>query len=240
MINDAPQLKLYKTEPHNCSYLPAEEAITLFVDPAADIDINLHTSLSERGFRRSGNILYKPDCNHCHECISIRIDVARYQFNRSDKRILKRNCDLQVFEVEHINHDDFYDLYAHYIGKRHADGDMYPPSREQFINFFSNPFGNTRFVVFKKAENLKAVAVIDLFTSGISAVYTFFDPDDEQRSLGKLAVLWQIQQAQSLQLPYVYLGYWVKHCTKMNYKTQFHPTEIYLNKRWMPLIHKEP
>lgn len=232
-------LTLYKTEPHACSYIENNEAITLYIDPLAEIDQTTHTYLSEQGFRRSGPIIYKPHCMHCQECISIRIPVNAYIFSRKERRVLQKNSDLDVFAVEHIHHDDFYQLYANYIKTRHADGDMYPPNREQYDNFFSNPFGNTQFIVFKKQHEVKAIAIIDKLNNGLSAVYTFFDPHDDKRSLGTLAVLWQIQQARTLQLPFVYLGYWVKHCQKMRYKTTFTPSEIYFNKQWITLIHKE-
>ena len=230
------QFRLYRTEPHPCSYLPDMEATTLFVDPHARMDKETLTYLSERGFRRSGAILYKPDCTNCQACISLRIPVTNYRFSRNERRILKRNADLNIFEVESISHDDFYQLYHKYISMRHADGDMFPPGRDQYESFFSNPFGTTRYVVFKNDSGLKAVAIIDDFTTGLSAVYTFYDPDEEHRSLGTLAVLWQILKAQELSLPYLYLGYWVNQCPKMSYKTRFHPSEIYFNKRWIPLI----
>jgi arginine-tRNA-protein transferase len=237
--NPRNHLKLYKTEPHACSYIDGLEATTLFVDPNAEIDQRMHTYFSEQGYRRSGSILYKPDCTNCQACMSIRIRVNDYSFSRSEKRILKRNNDLNIFEIEDIRHDDIYQLYENYITQRHADGDMFPPNREQYENFFNNPFGNTRFVAFALKNTIKAVAIIDNFTNGLSAVYTFFDPNDEERSLGTLAVLWQIQEAKTLNLPYVYLGYWVKQCQKMNYKTRFQPSEIYINKRWVTLIHNQ-
>lgn len=230
------QFRLYRTEPHPCSYLPDMEATTLFVDPHAEINQDSLTYLSERGFRRSGPILYKPDCTHCQACISMRIPVAGYSFSRSERRILKNNADLSVFEVENISNDIFYALYEKYIRLRHQDGDMFPPNREQYDSFFSNPFRSTRYVVFKNDTGVKAVAIIDNFTSGLSAVYTFYDPDEEHRSLGTLAVLWQISKARELGLPYVYLGYWVSQCRKMSYKTRFHPSEIWFNKRWIPFI----
>ncbi len=235
-----PQLKLYRTEPHACSYIDGLEATTLFVDPNATIDQNVHTFLSERGYRRSGGILYKPDCTNCQACISLRIPVKGYPFSRSERRILKLNSDLDIFEVENIHHDEFYNLYVRYITLRHADGDMFPPNREQYENFFNNPFDTTHFIVFKKGDLIKAVAIVDEFNNALSAVYTFYDPDDEQRSLGSMAVLWQIQNAQLRNLDYVYLGYWVKPCAKMNYKTRFQPAEIYINKRWIPLIPDKP
>jgi len=239
MSNPLNTLKLYKTEPHACSYLEDTEATTLFVDPHANIDQDSHTFLSEHGFRRSGAIIYKPDCMNCQECISIRIATSAYTFSRRERRIINRNTDLQAFEVEHIHQDVFFNLYSQYIIKRHADGDMYPPLRDQYEQFFTNPFGNTRFIAFTLDNEIKAVSVIDHFNSGLSAVYTFFDPDDNKRGLGTYVILWQIMQAQAQQLPYVYLGYWVRNCRKMSYKTHFSPYEIFYNKRWIKISDKE-
>lgn len=229
-------LKQFATAPHDCSYLPNQEAGTLFVDPEADIDSSTYTYLSELGYRRSGRYLYKPDCPQCQACISLRIPVKDYVFSRNDKRLLKRNSDLTSFSVEHIFHEEFYALYANYIEQRHSNGDMYPPTQEQFISFLSNGFDTTEYRVFCQGDQLKAVAVIDHLDNGLSAVYTFYDASDDKRSLGTYAILWQIQQAQALGLDYVYLGYWVKNCQKMKYKTRFRPAEVLINRRWLTLL----
>ena len=122
------KLKLFATAPHPCSYLDEQEASTVFIDPDADINQSHYTYLSECGFRRSGHFLYKPDCMNWQACISLRLPVNAYQFSRSEKRILNKNRDLQVFRSQHIFDDDYYQLYANYINHRHRDGDMYPPS----------------------------------------------------------------------------------------------------------------
>lgn len=230
------QLRLFSTAPHSCSYLDDMEASTLFIDPSQDITPEDYSYLSERGFRRSGNYIYKPNCSNCHSCISIRIPVKEYKFSRSERRILNKNKDLKVFQSSHIFTEDCYKLYADYICERHSDGDMYPPTQEQYENFLNNGIGCTHYYLFTLEESIKAVAVVDLLRDGLSAIYTFYDPHDDARSLGSLAVLWQIQYAKRLGLDYVYLGYWVKDCQKMNYKTRFKPAEIYFNKRWMQLI----
>lgn len=234
--NPTKHLKQFSTAPHRCSYLPDMEASTLFIDPDATIDQHTYTYLSERGYRRSGKFLYKPDCQNCQACISLRIPVADYHFSRSERRILKRNQDLEYFQVQHIFAEPFYQLYADYICARHHDGDMYPPSEEQYRNFLNNGFGTSEFVAFTLEKQLKAVAVIDRLDNGLSAIYTFYDPFDDKRSLGTFAILWQIDYAKKLGLDYVYLGYWVKNCEKMNYKTRFRPAEVLINKRWLRLL----
>ena len=233
--NQDKQLKLFSTAPHPCSYLENEEASTVFIDPDADIDTHTYTYLSEKGYRRSGRFLYRPDCLNCQACISIRIPVNQYKFSRSEKRILKKNADLEVYQVSSIFNDQYYQLYADYIFIRHSDGDMYPPSKDQYQSFLNNAYGNSQYFVFQEKDEPKAVAVVDALDNAYSAVYTFYSPFEPQRSFGSLAVLWQIQRAKQLGLEYVYLGYWVKNCQKMNYKTRFRPAEVYINNRWIPL-----
>ncbi len=234
--NQNKQLKLFATAPHECSYIDGNEASTVFIDPDAEVCRDTYTYLSEHGFRRSGNFIYKPDCMQCNDCISIRIPVSNYQFSRSEKRALKKNADLSVTQVPYYCSDEHYQLYADYINVRHKDGDMYPPSEEQFKSFLNNGLHNTFFFEFRLDNKLKAVAVVDELRGAYSAIYTYYDPSEPQRSLGTLAVLWQIQQAQQHKLDYLYLGYWVKKCDKMNYKTRFRPLEVFLNRRWLPLI----
>ena len=225
-------LKLYATHPHPCSYLADREATTLFVDPKADIDAEAYAQLSEQGFRRSGHFIYRPHCARCSACVPARIPVAHFRPDRRQKRIARANSDLDVLMEPSIAGEEFYALYARYISERHADGDMYPPTREQYDSFLSREWG-TRYCCFRKDEQLLAVAVIDQMPNGLSAVYTFYDPDFPKRSLGTNAVLWQVEMARALGLPHVYLGYWIRECPKMAYKTGFRPLELRLGERWI-------
>jgi len=129
------RLKFYATQPHACSYLPDEQATTLFLDPSQPMDAQVYAELSEMGFRRSGDHLYRPHCQRCSACIPARVPASSPELSRQQKRILKRNADLQVRCVRPAFSEELYALYATYIEKRHADGDMYPPSREQFNTF---------------------------------------------------------------------------------------------------------
>jgi len=135
--------------------------------------------------------------------------------------------------VSSIKTDEHYALYERYICLRHSDGDMFPPSREQYDDFLSSEWGVTRYLEFRLSGRLIAVAVSDRLDQGLSAIYTFFDPDEEARSLGVLAVMRQIDLARSLGLPYVYLGYWIKECEKMRYKNQYRPLQAYINNTWL-------
>ena len=228
-------LKVFATHPHECSYIAAEQATTLFVDPAAKVDVHLYSQLSELGFRRSGPHLYRPHCASCNACIPARIPVGRFQTNRQQKRIWQRNQDLRVEDRTSLHGDEFYDLYARYIEGRHRDGDMYPPTRQQFESFLTREWNITHYYCFYADTKLVAVAVVDTIESGLSAIYTFFDPDEAARSLGVYAVLWQIDMARRLSLSNVYLGYWIKQCRKMAYKINYRPVELLINGRWVSL-----
>jgi len=193
--------------------------------------------LTDMGFRRSGEHIYRPWCEGCGECKSVRVPVAGFNVSKSQKRVLTRNKDLQVsFELPSCA-DEIYNLYANYIIQRHSDGDMYPPSLEQFENFLCQapPTSQTRFVCFRLEQKLLAVAVVDLLPKGVSAIYTFFDPAYKIRSLGRLAVLWQIRWAQSQAMDFVYLGYWIKDCQKMAYKAEYQPLQVFEDLIWQTL-----
>jgi len=229
-------LKVYTTYPHSCSYLPEQEATTLFVDPRTPMSSGLYSQLSLLGFRRSGSHLYRPNCSNCNACIPARVPASRFVPKRNQRRCLKRNSDLLVQELTDINNDECFELYRRYIETRHHDGDMYPPSRDQYQSFLSAEWGVTRFYGMFAGEQLVGVAVADVLDDGLSAIYTFYDPDLPERSLGTFAVLWQIEQTRELGLEYLYLGYWIKQCQKMAYKIQYRPLELYINGSWVELL----
>ncbi len=229
-------LRFYATPEHDCSYLPDHQARTLFVDPRVTIDRHLYSQLSDLGFRRSGGHIYRPHCDSCQACVSVRIPIERFRPSKTQRRIANRNADLVVSSAPCMLTQEYYALYERYICQRHADGDMYPPSEEQFVNFLAEGGSDSCFYEFRAPEGqLLAVAVSDRLDQGLSALYTFYDPDAQKRSLGVYAVLWQIRQAQRLQLPFLYLGYWVKDCRKMNYKTAYSPLEMLLDGEWQTM-----
>lgn len=232
-MTDLSTLKLFTTHPHPCSYLPDQEATTLFIDPEADVDVSLYSRLSEYGFRRSGQHLYRPRCGRCQACIPMRIPVEQFTPNRRQRRCWRRNEDLDVQVLTSIDTDEHYQLYDTYIRQRHADGDMYPPSRQQYRDFLSAQWGATRYIEFRHNQRLLAVAVSDKLDHGLSAIYTFFDAAETARSLGMLAVLYQIEWAKELGLDQVYLGYWIKQCQKMRYKSDYRPFQLFINNTWV-------
>lgn len=227
------RLKFYATQPHPCSYLPGEQATTLFLDPSQPMNVQVYADLSEIGFRRSGDHLYRPHCQACTACVPARIPANALTPNRQQRRIIKRNEDLTVRAIKPTFTEEYYGLYSRYIETRHADGDMYPPNRDQFNTFLVRDLPFTYFYEFRKDSRLLALAVTDILPNGLSAVYTFYDPAEERRSLGRYAILWQVQEAARLGLDAVYLGYWIKNCRKMNYKTEYRPIELLVNQRWV-------
>lgn len=233
--NTSQHLRLFSSAPQPCSYIDQQDSSSIFIDPDAEISPQAYSQLSQLGFRRSGNFIYKPDCTNCQACIPMRIPVSQFKASKSQKRILKKNADLNIFETHSIQSDKYYQLYSDYINLRHADGDMYPASREQYDSFLNNPFGCTKYFSFSDKDKVIAVSVVDQLIDGLSAVYTFYDPNEESRSLGTLAILWQIQHAAQQNLQHLYLGYWIKNCQKMNYKSRFKPSEILINQKWTPL-----
>jgi arginyl-tRNA--protein-N-Asp/Glu arginylyltransferase len=228
-------VKLFTTQTHPCSYLPGEEARTLFIDPEHPVSTEFHTHLSEIGFRRSGAHMYRPHCSNCQHCVACRIVVDRFTPNKRYRRILKRNEDLDVEVVDSIDSEEYYQLYEGYINRRHKDGDMFPATREQFESFLIQQHESTVFYRVRNGEKLVAVMISDILSNGLSAVYTFYDVNEQKRSLGNYAILWQIEETRRRRLPFVYLGYWIRDCEKMNYKLQFRPIELLLNQRWIML-----
>lgn len=228
-------LKFYATPPHVCSYLPAETAVTAFVDPDATLTAGLYSALALHGFRRSGEHIYRPHCPDCKACVPVRVPVQDFLvlgLNRRFRRILASNADLNVRVLPKRYEPEHYALYARYVEQRHRDGDMYPPSESQYQNFLLSSWADTEFVEFRAGERLLAVAVTDVMHNGLSALYTFYEPDEERRSLGVYAVLWQIAECGRRQLPHLYLGYYIQNCRKMSYKHAYRPQELLVNGRW--------
>ena len=233
-MTDLATIKFFVTPLHKCSYLPDQDAITLFADPKAAMDTDLYTNLSDLGFRRSGNYLYRPHCLNCKECIPVRIPCKEFVLSKRQKRVLRRNSDLTVTSSPPVYSEEHFRLYSDYIEKKHSDGDMYPASAEQYDSFLLSEWSNTVFFEFRDEDNqLLAVSVCDILENAFSAVYTFYDVNQPKRSLGVMAILWQLQEAQKRQLSAVYLGYWIKECQKMSYKTEYKPLEMLINDHWV-------
>lgn len=201
------------------------------------MSLELYSQLIKLGYRRSGNNIYRPHCNECAECQPCRVPVKLFAPRRSQKRCLKINHDLTTEIVDACYNDEHFKLYQTYINSRHSDGQMVNPHPEDFNHFLLSKWGKTSFIEIRKKGRLIAVAVTDHVSASLSAVYSYFDPDEAKRSLGTYCILQQLQQAKIHQLDYLYMGYWIKQSQKMNYKSGFQPLEIYVDNSWkiMPI-----
>jgi arginine-tRNA-protein transferase len=226
--------------PHACGYFPARTAQNLVLDPAAPNLPKLYALSLGRGFRRAGGHVYHPHCPRCHACEPCRIDVAAFTPDRSLRRCMAANSDLELAESEPGLSDERHDLYARYLRARHPGGGMDDASDEDFSHFLASPWSPTVFLEFRLAERLVAVAVTDVCETGLSAVYTFFEPELPQRGLGTYAILRQIELARARALPHLYLGYWIEDHPKMGYKARFRGLQVLGAEGWRALGERAP
>jgi arginine-tRNA-protein transferase len=223
-------MKFGITQEFACSYLPEHnERLLVFAEESVTTDA--YETLIHAGFRRSGEQIYRPHCINCQACQSIRLPVEQFRPSRSQKRLLNKNKDLHI-SLSNKNKDCYYEIYERYINERHQDGGMYPASHEQYEGFLPSSWLQQYYVEFWLEDRLIGIAVTDELNLSLSALYTFFLPEFESRSLGTWAILKQIELAKQLNKPYLYLGYQIDECRKMSYKSNFKPNERFINNHW--------
>jgi leucyl-tRNA---protein transferase len=228
-------VRLFQTLPHSCGYFAGRTAQNLVIDPAAPQLDRLYGAALDHGFRRAGGHLYFPHCPSCHACTPCRIDVANFKPDRSQRRCLARNADLSVTERMAGYNSERHALYSRYLRTRHPGGGMDEAEASDFRRFLTAPWSPTLFLEMHLNDRLLGVAVTDVCATGISAVYTFYDPDETQRGLGTFAILQQVEMARRNGIPWVYLGFWIEGHPKMDYKRRFQPLQVRTADGWTAL-----
>lgn len=222
----------YLSPPQACAYLPNQQAVMATIDPRIPLKQDLYSRLAQLGFRRSGSQAYRPQCPNCQACIPLRVIAADFRPNRSQRRCWQHNKDLKITAA--ANHFDkrHFALYRRYLHQQHRDGGMDQLNESDYLSFLTSPGIHTRFFEFHSDNKLLAVAVTDQLNDGLSAVYTFYDPDYSKRSLGVFTLLWQIEHCRQIGLEYLYLGFWISACRKMSYKNHYLPCQILTPEGW--------
>ncbi len=235
--------QFYITAPSRCPYLDGRYEKKVFTHLMGENADLMNNALTHGGFRRSQNIAYRPACDDCNACVSVRVPVDRFQETRSFRRIVKQNRDIKRTTRPAIATEEQFSLLRSYLDQRHIDGGMSDMTALDYTSMVEDTPVNTSIVEYRRRQPLDveekgeliAVALTDRLEDGLSMVYSFFDAEEASRSLGSFMILDHIHQAKALGLPYVYLGYWVEGSRKMAYKARFRPVEALQPDGWIDL-----
>jgi len=229
------RIQFFLTPPYPCSYLAGREARSMVAAPSDAIDATVYGELINMGFRRSGHHTYRPHCDACRACVPVRIPVDEFAPNRSQRRTWERNRNLTADILELQFQEEHYRLYRRYQASRHAGGGMDQDDREQYSQFLLHSHVESFLVEFRENGELRMVSLVDRVRQGLSAVYTFYDPDYPKAGYGVHNILWQLALCRELGLPYLYLGYWIAESRKMSYKIGYRPLEGLVDGMWQTL-----
>ncbi|MEX0752810.1 MAG: arginyltransferase [Xanthobacteraceae bacterium] len=238
---DTPQF--YLTAPSPCPYLPGKDERKVFTHLVGERAGELNDLLTHGGFRRSQSIAYRPACDACRACVSVRVIAAEFKPTRNMRRIMRRNADI-VSDMRHpMPTSEQYSVFRGYLDSRHRNGGMADMTLLDYAMMVEDSHVQTRLVEYRRrgpdsgitgrgAGPLLAVTLVDVLSDGLSMVYSFYEPDEDARSLGTFMILDHIAHARRMGLDYVYLGYWVRNSKKMDYKGRFLPQERLLPEGW--------
>ncbi|TSA04967.1 MAG: arginyltransferase [Methylococcus sp.] len=227
-------ISLYLGPLEPCPYLDGLTAQMAFLAPDEVVTPHLYSILVAHGFRRSGSLIYRPQCPNCRACEPVRVPVNRFYPSRAQRRSEKHYADVAVVERPATFDAAHYALYRRYQMARHPEGNMGKAGPQEYIDFLANDrFDRTLFLEFIRGDDLLGVAVVDELDQGFSAVYTFFDPDHSAGSLGTFAILWEIRELMRRRKPWLYLGFWIEASPKMRYKSRFKPLERRSESGWI-------
>ena len=232
------KLQFYVTTPYSCGYLPKKLAQSLIASPQNLVNAQVYSGLIQQGFRRSGKFAYRPHCEQCTACIPVRLILRDFVPTRSQKRAFKQHQDLNASLHPIEFNEAHFALYQAYQKQRHSDsldklGDV-ESEADQYRQFLCQSNVNSVMIEFKNAQGeLKIVSVVDIVSDGVSAVYTFYDATDTKASYGTFSIVWLTEWTKNLNLPFLYLGYWIQDSQKMAYKANFQPQEKLVDGEWV-------
>ncbi|MDO5667160.1 MAG: arginyltransferase [Alcaligenaceae bacterium] len=225
---------LHLSPPGKCSYLEDMQSSSQIIVPPHEVNSKYFGPLLRQGFRRSGAFVYRPHCGSCSACLSLRVEVAKFEISKRFKRIISKNRHLQCRQLPLRWDDEHVELYMRYQTARHGEQAEASRMRADYRDFILNSYVNSALLEYRDQDNqLKMVSLIDIIDDGISAVYTFYDPEDKN-SLGHYGILCQVDLCKISSKQWLYLGYWVEDCSKLNYKIDYQPAEIFRDGAWIP------
>jgi arginine-tRNA-protein transferase len=223
----------YRMPPRPCPYLPGRTEQNIFTELSGPSTMPLYDALTQAGFRRSHNVAYRPSCPGCQACVPVRVVTWRFAPTRSQQRVLRANEDLTEAEAPGAATSEQYALFARYLSARHADGEMAGMTYADYVAMVEDSPLDTFVAEYRDRERrLLAACLVDRLNDGLSAVYSFFEPGQSERSLGAYMILRLIAKSRGWRLPYLYLGYWIAGSRKMSYKANFRPLEGLTSRGW--------
>lgn len=232
-FRDAPQF--YLTAPAPCPYLPGRQERKVFTHLIGRRAEQLNDALTQSGFRRSQTIAYRPACENCRACVSVRVKAREFGFSRGAKRVLARNADLEAQLLPARANPEQYQLFRKYVETRHGDGGMADMNYADYQTMIEDTHVETRMTEYRERQSgaLRACCLTDLLKDGLSMVYSFYDPDLCSKSLGVFMILEHVSRVTARELEHLYLGYWVEGSVKMDYKARFLPQERLVRDGWV-------